>query len=159
RARCLARGLLLFDAELLDSVAQRPKAHSEELRCGRFVVAALLEGLDDGIALDALELTAERGVPCDEGRLTGGDCAGRGGSGGRAQADVLGCDGATGAQRDSAFEHVLEFAHVSRERVRLERSDRWLRDLCRRAVGAPREPLEDRFSDLADIASALAQRR
>src|SRR5262245_20245322 len=114
----MARGLLLFDAELLDAVAQRPKAHPEELRCGRLVVAGLLQRLDDGIALDALELTAERRVAGNDGRLAGRHRAAR--SARRAQADMLGCDDPTGAQRESAFEHVLEFAHIPRKGVGLE---------------------------------------
>src|SRR5438094_8394992 len=50
----------LFDSELLDAVAQGTEAHAQELRRRRLVVTGPLERLDDGIALDALQLAAQR---------------------------------------------------------------------------------------------------
>ena len=46
----------LFDAELLDLVAQGAKGHPQEPRGGGLVVACLLQRSEYGIALDVLEL-------------------------------------------------------------------------------------------------------
>src|SRR5262245_43448246 len=50
----------LLDAELLDAVTQRSKRQAEQLRGSGLVVACLLERRDDRVALDLLELRAER---------------------------------------------------------------------------------------------------
>src|SRR5215472_15355613 len=68
----LTCSVTLFDAELLDAIAQRAKAHAEELRCRCLVVPRLLQSLNNGIALDALELAAERCVDVNGGRRRGG---------------------------------------------------------------------------------------
>src|SRR5690349_24849495 len=52
--------LVLLDAEFLDAVSKCAKAHPEQLRCGRLVIAGLFQRLDDCVTLDVLELRAER---------------------------------------------------------------------------------------------------
>src|SRR5215472_10042181 len=155
----LTRSVTLFDAELLDAIAQRAKAHTEELRCRRLVVPCLFQSLNDGTALDAFELAAERGVRINGGgRCRGGTfCAGRAAR--HPQTDVLTSDDPASAERERPLEDVLQLAHVAREWVGLEHSKRLYRDLRCRTVGALREPLEDRFGDLANIAAALPQGR
>jgi hypothetical protein len=64
-----------FDAELLDAVTQRAEGDAELLCRGSFVVAGLLERFDDRLALDLLEMRAERraafgGCPETRTRLT-----------------------------------------------------------------------------------------
>ena len=58
----------LFNPELLDAIPQRPKAHPEKLGGSGLVVAGLLERFDDGVALDALKLAPQGGVPAGGGR-------------------------------------------------------------------------------------------
>src|SRR6516162_4248407 len=68
RVRALwARLLDLFngslDPQLLDPIAQRAEAHSQQLRGRRLVVSGLLQRLHDGVPLDVFELRSERAAP------------------------------------------------------------------------------------------------
>ena len=56
RVRC-ARSL---DVELLDAVAKLAERQPKQLRGRRLVVARLLQRVDDGLALDVLELGRQR---------------------------------------------------------------------------------------------------
>src|SRR5690606_3321219 len=57
-----------LDPELLDPIPQCPKTDPEHLRRRRLVVPRLLERLDDRVALDLLELRAERRAVVPERR-------------------------------------------------------------------------------------------
>ena len=118
-ARQAAR-IRLFDAELLDPIAKRPKAHAEEL-CGRgLVVAGLFQRLHDGVALDVLELRAECARPldgsCAAAGVAGSEASGTGRTAERTLMLSAG-DHAARTERHRALEHVLQLAHVAGERV------------------------------------------
>ena len=46
----------LLDSQLLDPVAQRAEGHSQHFCSRRLVVSGLLERLENGVALDILEM-------------------------------------------------------------------------------------------------------
>src|SRR5690348_3325193 len=106
----------LLDSEFLDPIPQRPEAHAEQLRRRRLVVARLLQRLDDGVALDFLEVLSK-------GCIAG--CGGRGwgqwrrGTRRGAQFDVIGGDHAARAKGERALENILELAYVAGEGIRL----------------------------------------
>ena len=110
----------LLDAELLDSIAELAKRQAEQFCRLRFVVAGLLQRIDDGLALYVLNLLAEFGgwrcsLLCFD----------------RAHVQVFGPDLATVAERHGALQHVFQLTNVAGKGVTEERAAGALFESCR----------------------------
>src|SRR4029077_3895435 len=107
--------------------------------------------------LDALELTAKSRVAVDGGHDGGGSTFQSRSAAPHPEANVLRSDDSVGAERERPLEHILELAHVARERIGLQHFYGFVGDPRGWAVGAPPQALEDRLCDFTDIAAALTQ--
>src|SRR6185312_16691882 len=148
---CAGRTALrpLLDPQLFDSIPQRPEAHSEQLCRRGLVVASLLQSLDDGVALDLLEVLAQCGTTTCRGGWRDGNGSRQARRG--AQLDVFRGDHATNAKGEGALENVLELAHVPGEGVGLQLLQGVLRQLRGLHSRAPAESLQNRSCDLRDV--------
>src|SRR6185503_8390921 len=144
----------LLDAQLLDAIAQRSERQAEQLGGGRLVVASLLERRDDGVALDLLELRAERGAAitaCAPRRIVAVVVAVL-----VAQMQVGEVDLVARAKRQRALENVLELTYVAGESVREQRLLRGRRQVRRPHSLLRSEPCQRVMREHQHVLAALA---